>query len=69
MYTSGAKITMLVILISNDNEIAMAAVKNDEDSPCWIHCRKKYNPTITKLSEGTSGMNERPAKIFSGAKQ
>ena len=60
---------MLVILISNDSEIAMAAKKNDHDSSCWIQRRKKYNPTIAKLSDGTSGMNERPAKIFSGVKQ
>ena len=60
---------MLVILISNDSEIAMAATKNDQDSSCWTQRRKKYNPTIAKLSDGTSGMNERPAKIFSGVKQ
>jgi hypothetical protein len=30
--------------------------------------QKKYKPTIAKLSDGTSGMNERPAKTFSGAK-
>ncbi len=60
---------MLVILISNDSEIAMAVTNNDEDSPCWTHRRKKYNPTIAKLSDGTSGMNERPAKTFSGVKQ
>ena len=60
---------MLVILISNDSEIAIAATKNDHNSPCWTQRRKKYNPTIAKLSDGTSGMNERPAKMFSGAKQ
>jgi hypothetical protein len=60
---------MLVILISNDSEIAMAATKNDEDSPCLTHRRKKHKPTIAKLSEGTSGMNDRPAKTFSGVKQ
>jgi hypothetical protein len=68
-YTNGATTTMLVILISNDSEIAMAATKNDEDSPCSTHRRNKYNPTIAKLSDGTSGMNERPAKRFSGVKQ
>ena len=60
---------MLVILISNDSEIALAATKNEEDSPCWTQRRKKYNPTIAKVSDGTSGMNERPAKKFSGVKQ
>jgi hypothetical protein len=68
-YASGATITMLVILIRNDSEIAMAATKNDEDLRCSTHRRKKYNPTIAKLSDGTSGMNERPAKTFSGVKQ
>ena len=68
-YTSGTTITMLVILMRNDSEIAIAATKNDEDSPCSTLRRKKYNPTIAKLSDGTSGMNERPAKTFSGVKQ
>ena len=27
--------------------------------------QKKYKPIIAKLSDGTSGINERPAKIFS----
>ena len=31
MYISGARITMLVILISNDSEIATAARKKDQD--------------------------------------
>src|SRR6266540_927912 len=60
---------MLVILISNDSEMAMAATKNDVNSPCSTQHKKKYNPTIAKLSDGTSGMNERPAKTFSGVKQ
>src|SRR5215469_12088601 len=67
-YTSGATIIMLVILMRNDSEIAIAATKNDEGSPCSTQRRKKYRPTIAKLSEGTSGMNERPAKTFTGAK-
>ena len=32
------------------------------------NAKKKHNPTIAKLRHGTSGMNERPAKTFSGVK-
>ena len=60
---------MFVIFMSNDSEIAIAATQNDEDLTCWTQRRKKYNPTIAKLSDGTSGMNERPAKTLSGVKQ
>src|SRR6266550_1504478 len=67
-YTSGATITMLVILMRNDSESAMAATKNDDDSLCSTYRRRRQNPTIAKLSDGTSGMNDRPAKIFTGAK-
>ena len=59
---------MLVILIRSDKEIAIAARKNSSSRPLLALRRKKYKPMIARLSDGTSGMNERPAKIFSGAK-
>src|SRR5881628_214697 len=59
---------MLVILIRSDNEIAIAARRNDAQSRSRVQRRKKYNPMIARPSDGTSGMNERPAKIFNGAK-
>ena len=60
--------TMLVILIKIDKEIAIAARKNGTGSRSRIQHMKKYRPMIPRLSDGTSGMNERPAKIFNGAK-
>src|SRR5437660_24236 len=59
---------MLVILIRREKEIAIAASKNGIHLWSLVHRRKKYKPTIARLSDGTSGMNERPAKIFTGAK-
>ena len=59
---------MLVILIRSDKEIAIAARKNSSSRPLLTQRRKRYNPMIARLSDGTSGMNERPAKIFNGAK-
>jgi hypothetical protein len=59
---------MLVTLIRIDNEVAMPAAKNDVGDSPSVQRRKKYRPMIARLSEGTSGMNERPAKTFSGAK-
>ena len=69
-YTSGATTTMLVILISNDSEIAVAAKKNDQDSSCSRPGALKIQPDDRILKrQGQCGMNERPAKIFSGVKQ
>ena len=59
---------MLVTLIRIDNEIAIAATKNAAHARSCVQRRKKYNPMIARLSDGTSGMNERPAKIFNGVK-
>jgi hypothetical protein len=59
---------MLVALIRTDSEIAIAAKKNGSHLPSRVQRRKKYKPMIARLSDGTSGMNERPAKIFNGAK-
>src|SRR5437868_7674279 len=59
---------MLVILIRSDKEIAIAARKNSSSRPLLALRRKRYKPMMARLSDGTSGMNERPAKIFSGAK-
>src|SRR5512133_3813952 len=67
-YKKGAAITLLVILRRTERESALAATKNDDDSLCSTYRRRRYNPTIAKLSDGTSGMNDRPAKIFTGAK-
>src|SRR5215831_15824441 len=67
-YTSGAAITTLVTLIRIESEIVIAARKNETHSRSSIQRRKKYKPMIARLSDGTSGMNERPAKIFNGAK-
>ncbi len=59
---------MLVILIRRDSEIAIAAKKNSSSLPLLTQRRKRYNPMIARPSDGTSGMNERPAKTFNGAK-
>src|SRR5213594_1050880 len=59
---------MVVSLIKIDKEVAIAARKNGVDLPLSIQRRKKYSPIIARLSDGTSGMNERPAKTFNGAK-
>ena len=59
---------MLVTLIKIESEIVIAARRNETDSRSSIQRRKKYKPTMARLSDGTSGMNERPAKIFTGAK-
>ena len=67
-YASGAKIMMLVILIRSDTDIAIAASKNGGSRPLLAQFRKKYSPAIARLSDGTSGMKERPAKTFSGAR-
>src|ERR1041385_4120256 len=65
---SGAKMTMLVILMRSDKEIAIAAIKSPVHVGSRLQRTKKYKPMIARLSDGTSGMNERPAKIFTGAK-
>src|SRR6266487_3088676 len=65
---SGAAITTLVGLVKIDKEIVIAARKNALDLPSLIQRRKKYKPISARLSDGTSGMNERPAKTFPGAK-
>src|SRR5436190_7890795 len=65
---TGAPMTAVGNLIRSATEVAIAAKKNSANLPLSIQRRKKYRPTIDRLSEGTSGMNERPAKIFSGAK-
>ena len=59
---------MVVSLIKIDKEVAIAARKNGVDLPLSIQRRKKYKPINARLSDGTSGMNERPAKTFNGAK-
>src|SRR5437667_4566190 len=59
---------MLVTLIRIESEIVIAARRNETDSRSSIQRRKKYSPIIARLSDGTSGMNERPAKTFNGAK-
>ena len=59
---------MLVILVRSDKEIAIATRENADGLLSSVQRRKKYNPTMARLSDGTSGMNERPAKIFNGAK-
>ena len=55
-------------LISSANEMAMAAPPRKIGLSLSSQRRKKYKPISARLSEGTSGMNERPAKTFSGAK-
>ena len=60
--------TMLVTLTKIESEIVRAARKNGVDLASLIQRRKKYEPMSARLSDGTSGMNERPAKTFSGVK-
>ncbi len=55
-------------LIRSANEVVIAATKYNVGLSLSIQRRKKYNPMRARLSEGTSGMNERPAKTLSGAK-
>ncbi len=59
---------MLVAFIRMDSEMTIAATRSGAHSRSRIQRRKKYSPIIARLSDGTSGMNERPAKTFNGAK-
>jgi hypothetical protein len=59
---------MLVILIKSDREIAIAASSKRVHFWSRVQRRKKYKPIIERLSDGASGMNERPVKIFNGVK-
>src|SRR5439155_10319837 len=65
---SGAPTTAVGNLIRSANEIAIAAPAKSIGLSSSIQRRKKYKPISARLSEGTSGMKERPAKTFSGAK-
>ena len=60
--------TALGNFIRSANEMAVAAPTKSISLSLSIQRRKKYKPISARLSEGTSGMNERPAKTFSGAK-
>src|ERR1043166_7014628 len=59
---------ILVILIRSDNEMAIAASKSSGHFLVYVQRRKRYKPIIARLRDGTSGMNERPAKMFTGAR-
>src|SRR5947207_15972770 len=59
---------MLVTLIKIEKETAIAAKNNGAHLPFLVQRRKKYSPMIARLSDGTSGINERPAKTLKGAR-
>jgi hypothetical protein len=50
------------------NEMAIVAPTRRSGLSLSSQRRKKYKPIKARLSDGTSGMNERPAKTFNGAK-